>query len=401
MSNVLHRNGLVYFQLPQALVKNKILPKLNGNALKLYVYLLHEAQRLTSSDLMLNAEELDAEAGISESGLRTAKRELVELKLILLTRGSNGYTYTLCDPDNGEPLASSDTRDGIFFDFDALKPDQLEKYYRCHLKEHDVRGTDNGLSARCPFHDDQRPSFSITLERGSAWQCHSCNRSGKLIAFELAIAEHDGSPIDVQQAHKQVVRILESAGVKLTKFAAPEASYDYVDEDGEVLYQVRRYPGKAFPVYRPNPEQPGDYIKGIKGVRKVLYWLPEIREAETVIVVEGERDADSIRSLHLKDAVELPIAATTNLGGAGKWQAEYADSLAGKIVIVIPDNDELGLDHASEIENSVKTVAKETRFVRLPADCKDVTDFLGKHQFSALIELIGAELFSADPVATI
>ena len=53
----------------------------------------------------------------------------------------------------------------------------------------------------------------------------------------------------------------------------------------------------------------------MKGVRRVLYRLPELlaRPDEPVYVVEGEKDADRLASMGL--------LATTNSGGAGKWQA--------------------------------------------------------------------------------
>jgi 5S rRNA maturation endonuclease (ribonuclease M5) len=401
MSNMLHLNGLTYFQLPQSLVKNDLLRKLNGNAVKLYVFLQFESQRTSRVDIPLNAETVNEQAGVSESGLKTAKKELEKVGLIKLKRGSNGHVYTLCDPDTKEPLAARGNADGIFFDFNSLKPNELEQYYRFHLKHNDLRSTENGLSACCPFHDDHRPSLTITLGQGSAWKCHGCEKAGKLLAFEQAIADRDGSPIDIHQAHRRVVRIFDSVGVKLTKQAQPEATYDYTDEYGEVLYQVRRYPGKSFPVYRPDAQQPGGYVKGIKGVCKVLYRLPELPMAKTVIFVEGEKDVESIRSLRLLDAMELPVAATTNIGGAGKWEAEYADSLANKTVIVIPDNDEKGIQHARQVEDSLKLFAKEVRLVQLPSDCKDASEYLSGHSPQQLVELIGEDLFSESITATI
>ena len=71
------------------------------------------------------------------------------------------------------------------------------------------------------------------------------------------------------------------------------------------------------------PTSSGGWAWNVKGVRRVLYRLPELlaRPDETVYVVEGEKDADRLASLGL--------LATTNSGGAGKWQDQYAETPPG------------------------------------------------------------------------
>ena len=79
---------------------------------------------------------------------------------------------------------------------------------------------------------------------------------------------------------------------------AAKAVYDYTDEAGKRLYQVLRYEPlnalKQF-VQRTGPDQ----VKwSIKGVRRVLYRLPELIEAvaqnHIVFVVEGEKDVETL-----------------------------------------------------------------------------------------------------------
>src|SRR5262245_18843335 len=93
------------------------------------------------------------------------------------------------------------------------------------------------------------------------------------------------------------------------------ARYPYHDETGDLLYQVVRYEPKTFRPLKP------DGTWNLKGVRRVLYNLPALIEAvaneQPVIVVEGEKDVESLRRLN--------IVATTNPGGAGKWQVEYSE----------------------------------------------------------------------------
>ena len=83
----------------------------------------------------------------------------------------------------------------------------------------------------------------------------------------------------------------------------------------------------------------GKFFPGMKDganqTRRVLYHLPDVLRAETVFCVEGEKDADRLMSAGL-------VAPTCNPGGAGKWFPSYSESLKGKNVRILPDNDEPG-----------------------------------------------------------
>lgn len=130
------------------------------------------------------------------------------------------------------------------------------------------------------------------------------------------------------------------------------ATYDYTDENGELLFEKLRYAPKRF-VQR---AASGEYK--LDGVRRVLYHLPEIIDADTVYVCEGEKAADAVRS--------LGVVATCASGGAGKWRAEYAASLTGKRVVVLPDNDEQGRKHGEIVIAALRRANVECCVVKLP-----------------------------------
>jgi len=150
-----------------------------------------------------------------------------------------------------------------------------------------------------------------------------------------------------------------------------EATYDYVDESGALIFQVVRKTGKRFVQRRPNGP---DWIWQTSGVRRVLYRLPRLRGASAdvpIYIVEGEKDAESIE--------RLGHVATTNPGGAGKWRFvadEAARVLKGRDVIIIADADKAGRDHAAEVEASLRGKARSVRVVEPPAPHKDVSDYL-------------------------
>ena len=122
----------------------------------------------------------------------------------------------------------------------------------------------------------------------------------------------------------------------------PEATYDYRDEAGDLLFQVVRLPGKQFRQRRPDTGARSGWVWSIAGVRRVLYRLPELLASSgPVYVVEGERDSDTLRARGLN--------ATTSSGGAGKARLTDWTPLRDREVVVIADRDEVGRKHASDV----------------------------------------------------
>lgn len=154
------------------------------------------------------------------------------------------------------------------------------------------------------------------------------------------------------------------------------ATYDYCDEHGTLLYQSLRYEPKDFRQRRPDGK---GWLWNTKGVRKVLYRLPELLKAdpeETVVVVEGERDADNLAA--------IGMVATTNVSGAGKWLPEYSETLKGRKVIILPDNDPPGRKHARQVHESLTGIAASVGIAELPGlpEKGDVSDWLEAHKAS-------------------
>lgn len=198
----------------------------------------------------------------------------------------------------------------------------------------------------CPFHNDRKPSLSLNHENG-LWYCHAGCGGGT-----------------VQELAKRI-----GVDPPYIKPGTPLVVYDYKDEKGRLLYQVVRYPDKRFRQRRPDGK--GDWKRNIKGVRRVLYRLPElINSSGDVFIVEGEKDVETLMAQGL--------TATTNPGGAGKWKEEYNEYLKGRTVYILPDNDEAGWKHASRIRTSLQGKASTVKVIELPGlpEGADVTDWL-------------------------
>src|SRR5947209_4566507 len=105
------------------------------------------------------------------------------------------------------------------------------------------------------------------------------------------------------------------------------ARYLYEDTQGRPRHRTLRWNPRGFSQQR---FEDGRWIGGkgaLNGVERVLYHEKDLIAAAEVIVVEGEKDADRLRS--------LGFAATTCAEGARKWRPEYAETPGCKCVVVI------------------------------------------------------------------
>ena len=134
------------------------------------------------------------------------------------------------------------------------------------------------------------------------------------------------------------------------------ATYTYTDEKGAPLFRVFRYFPKGFSQARVTGN--GASQPRLGDVRRVLYRLPEVLEADRVYICEGEKDADLLNRWQL--------VGTTNSGGTGKWRSEYAETLRGKSVAIIPDADEPGRRHALSVAASLLGMAESVKVIELP-----------------------------------
>jgi len=146
------------------------------------------------------------------------------------------------------------------------------------------------------------------------------------------------------------------------------ATYDYVNAEGQLLFQTVRYDPKDFRQRRPDGN--GGWLWELGNTPRVLYRLPNVIKAQTILVLEGEKDVLTAYRLGLPEG----WAATCNPMGAEKWRAEYSESLRGKKVVIGPDQDEAGQRHAAQGAQALTGVADEVRCLTLPFG-KDLSEW--------------------------
>lgn len=194
-------------------------------------------------------------------------------------------------------------------------------------------------------------------------------------AMDWLRAEMQAETLDIRQSSVGVPTAANDQPDQRTRTATPRlvATYDYLTADGELQFQVCRYEPKTFRQRRPDPENPGGWLWTVKGMDLVPYRLPELLTGdpkETVFVCEGEKDVDALRAIGL--------VATCNAAGAGKWYDACTEALRGRHVVILPDNDTAGVNHAALVTAKLRGAAKTCRTLPLPGlpDKGDVSDWL-------------------------
>jgi putative DNA primase/helicase len=243
-------------------------------------------------------------------------------------------------------------RDGII----AANP--LPDYLRARGFSLRAAGS-NFVSNACPVKEHRRLHLCVTIDTAqSLWHCNDHERGGTIIDWEALEKK-----IEPAEAMRQLSGGSNGANPPATR-PKITATYNYTDEAGELLFQCVRFDPKDFKQRRPYDN--GGWIWNMQGVERVLYRLPEVIAAKTIVVVEGEKDADNVRA--------LGFTATTNPLGAKKWRDEYSEVLRGKDVLVFGDDDKDGREHVALIIKSLQDKAKSITQVTFPAP--DISDYI-------------------------
>jgi hypothetical protein len=380
MSNMLRLTGITYFQLPNAFFSPDITKNITKLELLMYLYLWKESQHNSLLTLKYSGRALAQALGVAETKIGAPRTGLVELGLIMVEKVDSHYEYTLTDPDSG--LAISNPRlQRKGYDYNDMTPFDNCRYYVARLEDAgivDVEQTANGIKARCPLCKGDRQTFEVQLKTAK-FHCHKCEKHGRLVHFEQALAMAMGHEISGKEAKKRIDECLRACGVEDVTLGEPEAKYFYADEHGEVKYEIHRYPNKVFRVATVN--KAGDYeYKKPESVGPLLYRLPQVLEADVVFIAEGEKDADRLTG--------LGFVGSTNSFGANKWQLEHTEFLEGKRVVVFGDNDPRGERHADNIVDELTNAGIDTYRVHIPIGFKDVSDYLESHSVHDFLSLI-------------
>lgn len=231
---------------------------------------------------------------------------------------------------------------------------------------------------KCPSHDDHVASLTVTPGADKVLLfCHAgCSAQAILGTLGLQYADTFITPL-ATNGHRRFLQ-----------------SYDYVDLDGVMRYQTVRFDPKDFRQRQPDPVKPGEWLWKLDGVELLLYNLPTVTQAiatgETIYVVEGEKDVETLRS--------LALTGTCNPMGAGKWRPGFSEALRGATVVILPDNDQPGRQHAQTVTKALAGIASSVRTITLPGvpEKGDITDWVRTGGTRTALEALCAESVTED-----
>ena len=136
-----------------------------------------------------------------------------------------------------------------------------------------------------------------------------------------------------------------------------EHEYIYTDKDGNPIHKTIRYEPKDFMQAR---MEKGKWHFGLHNTELVPYNLPVFEKTESIFICEGEKAAEALMTQNL--------AATTFALGAGNLKDYYAKYFLDKNVVIIPDNDKSGREHAIEIARLLAHSAKAIKILEPISD---------------------------------
>ena len=166
----------------------------------------------------------------------------------------------------------------------------------------------------------------------------------------IEISEWLGSPLSSEIQQKNIRRNFTD------DLGKPTAKWDYFDKNNKLIACVYRYDtedGKEFRVWD---------VKNRKAKSpdpRPLYNIPGITAAKKIILVEGEKSADSL--------IAYGLTATTAMFGANAPinKTDWSP-LIGKEVIIWPDNDEAGIEYGQKVATHLLKVASFVSLITPP-----------------------------------
>jgi len=260
----------------------------------------------------------------------------------------------------------------------------------------DPKRNGKGWSARCPAHEDRRPSLSVSEgDDGRALvRCHAgctvesiCDAVGLRLSdlmtddpstsTELRQARENrqyrrpqnGIPRPTYQTAREAIAALEH------KHGQRSAKWIYNDALGDPVCVIVRWDKACGKVIRPVSKVGDRWIIGGMPEPRPLYRLPDQAYADRVVITEGEKAADAARSIGL-------TATTSAHGSSSPHQTDWSP-LAGKECWILPDHDEPGVQYAEAVADILAklTPPAAVKVVHLPElpDHGDIVDWIAGH----------------------
>jgi len=251
------------------------------------------------------------------------------------------------------------------------------------IGEGNYRPAGDGYSCRCPAHDDNSPSLSITPKDGKVLlHCHA-GCSFEQILSSLGLQKNDifdsyravAVPPKQKKRHATCDNAIaavrwsvEQNGRKVINVVP----YPYVDKNGKPFgCSVRFNLADGSKTFRQVHRDGDAWLSGAGSKPWPLYLLNEIPSDGIIYIHEGEKAADA--------GVRCGLPSIASKGGSKAAAQTDWSSLAGREVVILPDNDSPGESYAAELTAILHSLAppasvKVVRHKRRPSGGGDFAD---------------------------
>lgn len=300
-----------------------------------------------------------------------------------------------------------------------MKPSPIELVL---AKLSDAKPNGSGWKACCPAHEDRSPSLSINegddgrvllkcfagclneaivealgIEQRDLFRECSSPSNGKVRRSTTKPTAKPSSNDKAKGDDKPKGKPFATAPAAVAALCrtmkpthgSPVGQWTYHDAAGKPVALVLRFNGAdGSKEFRPvSFHENGWFIKGPATPRS-LYGLPDVTNAATVYVCEGEKTADAARSLGL--------VAVTSMNGSQSPDKSDWTPLVGKVVVILPDHDEPGRKYAESVATILAKLSPTpvVKIVELPelTEGDDLVEWIEAHGDAAEPDAMRQEL---------
>lgn len=253
-----------------------------------------------------------------------------------------------------------------------------------HLQSHqcDPKSTGPGTwESRCPIHKGRKHNLSITAtDDGTVLlHCHHVGENGSKTCDAATIVQTiglslsdlfpkhsgNGQPMALSKPTNKARKVKAYSSPELVvdhliRQYGPPTRYLYPDDFIVFRFDFLDQDGKPDKTFRPVHCTADGWVSGDPPSLLPLYRRDDLPEEGRVVITEGEKACD--------EAVKIGLVATTTSHGAGNSHKTDLTPLAGREVVILPDNDDPGRGHQAKLARqllklnptpTVKTLALE------------------------------------------
>jgi DNA primase len=254
---------------------------------------------------------------------------------------------------------------------------------------------------RCPFHQDDRPSMSIDLDRG-VWVCFGCGEKGSIFSLAHRLEQElDETDILLRATQAAAAQPFYEEPPDFREKAEEMHQHAWRTQSSEVVrYLVhKQLSGKVFRHFKLGwngkaismPYYDDERVVGIKyrapdgfkyaetGTVRYIYNVNDIRATPVVILCEGESDTHSVWSSLDRSQSLWQNVGVAGVPGVGKgqpskatWELWSLELMWAKRVFIAFDADEAGDNGAMTPMSLLGSKAVRIR----PTKGKDMSDHL-------------------------